>query len=198
MRVLDLFSGLGGFSQPFRDRGHEVVTLDIDPGFNPDIVADIREIRYPSLSLEGDFDVALASPPCNEFSLPGLLRGFPRKHTHEATALVARTMLLVAHIRPTWWVMENPRAMLRKLIGKPDQSVYLCNFGNLSQKATDLWGHFPKLRNPWPCAPHEKAPRDLESKRSSRSGTLGLTDPAERAKMPYGLGEELCKRMEKA
>lgn len=38
MRVLDLFSGLGGWSAAFRDRGHEVITLDIEPKFKPDIV----------------------------------------------------------------------------------------------------------------------------------------------------------------
>ena len=41
MKVLDLFSGLGGFSQAFKDRGHKVTTLDNNPEFNPDICIDI-------------------------------------------------------------------------------------------------------------------------------------------------------------
>jgi len=44
MRVLDLFSGLGGWSQAFKDRGHEVVTVDIAPKFAPIICKDIMEL----------------------------------------------------------------------------------------------------------------------------------------------------------
>ncbi len=198
MRVLDLFSGLGGFSKPFKDRGHEVITLDIEARFEPDVLADVREIRFPGLPpIDRSFDVVLASPPCNEFSLPGLLRGFPRKRTHEAVGLVASTFRLIAEMRPRFYVLENPRAMLRTIIGKPRETVFLCSFGSPFQKATDLWGRWPgEIRRP--CAPHEAAPRQLDRKRCDRSGVLGLKDPAERAKLPYGLGEELCKRMEAA
>ncbi|MEE9181260.1 MAG: class I SAM-dependent methyltransferase [candidate division NC10 bacterium] len=62
MRVLDLFSGPGGFSQPFRDRGHEVVTLDNEARFEPDVLADIRRIRFPGLPpIKQSFDQVLAS-----------------------------------------------------------------------------------------------------------------------------------------
>jgi len=30
MKVIDLFSGLNGWSQPFKDRGHETFTVDLD------------------------------------------------------------------------------------------------------------------------------------------------------------------------
>jgi hypothetical protein len=65
MRVFDLFSGLGGFSAAFRDRGHEVVTVDIEERFHPTIRADVRTLRGEP----GLFDVVLASPPCQEFSM---------------------------------------------------------------------------------------------------------------------------------
>ncbi|HLW72145.1 MAG TPA: hypothetical protein VKS22_16165 [Candidatus Binataceae bacterium] len=35
---LDLCSGLGGASQPAKDRGWKVIRVDIDPRFKPDIV----------------------------------------------------------------------------------------------------------------------------------------------------------------
>lgn len=37
MKVLDLFAGLGGFSQAFRDRGHYVFTIDNNKEFNPSL-----------------------------------------------------------------------------------------------------------------------------------------------------------------
>ena len=57
MNVLDLFSGLGGWSAAFKDRGHAVTTLDIEPKFKPDIVKDILEIK--SIAEIGKFDLYL-------------------------------------------------------------------------------------------------------------------------------------------
>ena len=68
LRCLDLFCGLGGFSAAFEDSDRwDLTTVDINERFNPDIVADVFELR-PS-DLEEDFDVVLASPPCTSFSL---------------------------------------------------------------------------------------------------------------------------------
>ncbi len=190
MRVLDLFSGLGGFSEPFRDRGHEVITLDIDARFKPDVVADVRKIRYPSLNLSGEFDVVLASPPCNMFSKARAFHGWPWKETADALALVTCAFRLIAEIHPRWHVVENPEGRLRMFIGPPKQTVHLCDYGSKWQKPTDLWGDYPgELPNPNRCAPHESSP-------NYRLVMKKVRDPALRAKLPYGLGEELCKRME--
>ena len=43
MRVLDLFSGLGGWASAFLDRGHEVVTTDLDLAFGCTVTGDIRD-----------------------------------------------------------------------------------------------------------------------------------------------------------
>lgn len=188
MRVLDIFSGLDGFSQPFKDRGHEVITIDINPRFKPSILADARKIRYPSLSLNGKFDVVLASPPCEMFSRARAWHGYPEDKTSEALGLIACTFRLIAEIKPRFWVVENPRGRLRVFIGSPKETIYLCSYGLRWQKPTDLWGVYPgrlRLR----CAHHESSPRSKLKMKTMR-------DPAERAKLPYALGEELCKRME--
>lgn len=183
-----MFSGLGGFSNPFRERGHEVVTLDIDAKFEPDIVADVLEIRYPSLSLDGEFDVVLASPPCQLFSRARARWGYPIDETTEALGVVAASFRIIAEVMPRWWVVENPTGRLQELIGPPKEKIYQCSYGREFQKPTDLWGNYPrKLR--LPCAPHTASP--------SGKVYLKMRNPAERSKLPYGLGEELCKRMEK-
>jgi len=45
-RLLDLFSGYGSVAEIFRERGYEVVTLDIDPIFNTDIQTDVLAWRF--------------------------------------------------------------------------------------------------------------------------------------------------------
>lgn len=40
MKVLDLFSGLNGWGAAFRDRGHHVVSLDLEPKFGADFQLD--------------------------------------------------------------------------------------------------------------------------------------------------------------
>lgn len=208
MRVLDLFSGLGGFSQPFKDRGHEVTTLDVNPKFRPDVVADVRKIWYPSLSLHGSYDVVLASPPCNAFSIVRAWRGWPPELERDGLALVSCTFHLIAEMAPTWWVVENPRGRLRRYIGPPRQTVHLCNFGREFMKPTDLWGRWPggKLKDPRPCAPHNSSPNGIVEIKNMKRRTGAMAQEsgwskeasALRAKLPYGLGEELCRRMEAA
>src|SRR6056297_1166871 len=65
-RILDLFCGLGGFSQAFAESDRwAVTTVDIEGRFDPDIEADVLELRPSDLP---DADLVLASPPCKCFS----------------------------------------------------------------------------------------------------------------------------------
>ncbi|GAI29454.1 unnamed protein product, partial [marine sediment metagenome] len=64
MLMVDLCCGLKGASKAMTERGWTVITLDISPDFEPDIVADVRGWSY-----QGETpDLVWASPPCNEFS----------------------------------------------------------------------------------------------------------------------------------
>ena len=97
--------------------------------------------------------------------------------------------------------MENPRGLLRNFIGPPRETVFLCAFGSRYQKATHLWGSYSgDLRRP--CT-HEDHVGVTNADRMSEGQRTGYQyaptrDAATRAKLPYGLGEELCKRMEAA
>ncbi len=97
MKVLDLFSGLGGWSQAFLDRGHEIVTVDNDEKFKPDICADMMILSAGSFGNPGKFDVILASPPCNCFSVMTISRywtpdGRPKEGAQYGISLVAHTI----------------------------------------------------------------------------------------------------------
>ena len=80
MKVLDLCSGLGGFSEAFVNSGHEVLRIENNPLLqdvpHTDII-DIFDVRdlLEDVAIENpdpffhDIDLILFSPPCYEFSL---------------------------------------------------------------------------------------------------------------------------------
>lgn len=200
MKVLDLFAGLGGWSGPFIERGHDVTTLDIEERFDPTIRADALTVG-PNL---GGYDIVLASPPCEAFSVASIgthwsggLRAYePATATaRTALALVHWTVAAVESMRPRFAVIENPRGMLRKL-GVLDRyervTVTYCQYGDTAMKPTDLWGlpfpgawaPRPMCKNGDPC--HEAAPR------GAKTGTQGKGDAAARAVIPHELALSIC------
>lgn len=81
MNVLDLFSGRGGWHTAFKERGHNIVTLDsdVDGRFGADFRDDILTIgSLLKLEKHGPFDVILASPPCTAFSVAAMGKNWTR------------------------------------------------------------------------------------------------------------------------
>ena len=205
MRVVDLFSGLGGWARIARERGHDVTTLDLDPRFGADVVEDVASWDPPA-ELVRSTALLVASPPCEAFSNLGARRnwnpdGSPRSSAAFAGLdAVAATLDLVARIEPRWWVLENPRAQLRRVVAErwPEVSatrrtVTYCAYGEPMQKPTDLWGAFPPslglappCRKGDPChAPSPRglvdAPRDSALGRRNRRGNLTMAKAQARA-----------------
>ena len=211
-RVLDLFSGLEGWSAGFKDRGHHVTTLDLDPRFGADIQADIL-----SINALGKFDVILASPPCETFSTMTIARywtggtgAYQPKHEDGCAgalcecrsvvglALMNKTFELIDKAQPRYYVIENPRAVMRKVAPVPPTlTTWYCRWGRPYAKPTDLWtnieGEFPICRNRNPD--HAPAPRGSRTGTQGENAALvaphGRRSPAElaalRALVPYRL-----------
>lgn len=211
MKVLDMFSGLGGFSQAFKDRGHTVVTIDIEEKFKPDICVDIMNVTSKEL-LEGygEFDIILASPPCNCFSVASIYRHWNTDKTIkgetelDAIRLVLHTIELIQALKPKYWVMENPTGMLRKVIGLPHYVISQCQYGRSIMKPTDLWGRLPDSFIAKKCKPgsscHEKASRSAKAGVQGINNSfsnLGMRGKDERAKIAYGLSTAICLACEK-
>lgn len=207
MRVLDLFCGMKGWSRPFLDRGHEVFTTDIDPAFQPDLTIDFLKFRIRHLPWQPD--VILASPPCEAFSTMVMGRnwthaGEPKTEKAEiARVLVKRTRAFIDIARPSFFVIENPRARLRSLgylAPYERRTVWYCRLGEPVAKPTDLWGGFPpSLVLPEMC--HNGNSDHIAAPRGSRTGTQGVgrgkADAAVRAKIPYGLALTVCLAAER-
>lgn len=200
VKVLDLFSGLGGFSEGFKRRGHDVFRVDWNHTFEVDLLADVRRLTPDDIPWRPD--VLLASPPCERFSVAAIRHywsGTPSPLTEEAVDNVRKTVALVELLEPRYWLIENPRGMLRKLDLIPYRHWYttLCRYGSGRMKPTDFWGHLPSnwafrtpcCRGDW-C--HPNAPR------GSKTGVQELkatTDYALRAMIPLSLSFNLERAM---
>ena len=66
VKVLELFSGTHSVGKVCKDKGWNVISLDIDG--NADINISILEWEYKNNYKKGDFDIIWASCPCATFS----------------------------------------------------------------------------------------------------------------------------------
>jgi hypothetical protein len=114
--MLDLCSGLKGASAAMRERGWEVVSVDIDARFEPDVVADVRgwcwEGKRP--------DLVWASPPCTEFSRESM--PWSRRGVVPDMSIVAACVALARQVDARFWLVENTRGAIkwfRPLLGEP-------------------------------------------------------------------------------
>lgn len=105
MRMLDLFAGTGGASQVMRERGWQVVSVELEPHHRPDIVADVR-----ALPIRGHFDLLWASPPCTEFSRESM--PWCRTGVAPTLDLWNATRRAIEELSPTWWIIENVRGAI--------------------------------------------------------------------------------------
>lgn len=201
---LDLFAGLGGFSQAFEDSENwKVVTVDIEERFGTDIQADVMDLGPGGLP---DPDVILASPPCNVFSKAAAWQehwdadGEPQtEDARESIALVFHTIGLIRALSPDYWYLENPEGHLRRFLGHPTGMVTYCQYGEKFRKPTHLWGdHAPMTyracSNGDDC--HLSKGRREEEGCGNHPAQALPRDPAERAKVPRELSEAILEAVE--
>lgn len=167
--MLDLFSGRGGASRAMVERGWHVTTVDNDPQFAPDIVADVTGLEWTT-----PVDLLWASPPCTEFSresMPWCATGMPPD-----VSLVSASLRVIDMCSPRFWVLENVRGAVRYL--EPLLGVPAFRTGPVY-----LWGKLPPgllpVLKPW----KEKITGE---------------DPARRAELPYELSYAIATAVERA
>ena len=168
MRMLDLFAGLGGASQAMKDRGWDVVTVDNNPDFSPDILADIKTWEWGGSSV----DLVWASPPCEEFSREFM--PWSKTGNDPSMELLAATIRLIGQIKPRFWIIENTRGAVKwfkTYLGPP---AWISN-------PVYLWGVFPPL---------DRIRLNMGKEK------LSSTKSAERAKIPYQLSLAVARSIE--
>ena len=197
MKVLDLWCGTKSATKAFEDAGCEIVSVDIDPKFNPTICKDIMEVTVEELAALGPFAFAWASPDCRVYSIANLHSrhfkdGVPI--TDEARAQnqrVKHTLYLLENLAPLW-ALENPRGMLRTQLFMnryPRVTISYCQYGDHRMKPTDLWGKFPMMWQSRPmCSPGDSC--HVSSPRGAAAGTQNQSR-RQRIQVPYELGKSL-------
>lgn len=198
---IDLCSGLGGFSAAFRDAGWEVVTVDIDPRFEPTVCADITKAGLygeianatKTTDLRERFSkiIVLASPPCERFSLA--CHTWPKTGIQRALQIVGACLETISLVKPDSWLLENPKGRLRWFLGTPRGTIRLSDYGAPYLKPTDYWGNvaLPMLDETIPARIYLRPMRhDIKS---ASPIYLSGSDKAGRAKMPYGLSQAILE-----
>lgn len=222
---VDICSGLGGFSEDFDTRGWVVYRYELNPnsairgiaGDTITTIGDILEMELDQFPMNPE--ILVASPPCTTFSVASIRYHWEKlpdgtikpksEACKTAIKLVKKILEIIEYTKPKFWIIENPRAMMRRVmndiigIGKPTQTTFWCSWGERNYKPTDLWGIIPPMIFPEPVE-WEKAPR------GSRTGTQGVKRdrdagmPKElsvnmlRSIIPYQFSNALCLATEKA
>jgi site-specific DNA-cytosine methylase len=188
--LIDLCSGLGGFSKAFTQSSDwQVVTVDIEKKFKPTLVADVRKILESPENFSSFWtlkpDLILASPPCTHFSLANPI--FPRVGIYESLSIVGACLEIIANMKPRFYILENPKGRLRWYIGEPVLRRNLITFGYKTVKPSDFWTniHF------------ESFPRDSSRNPDGISFANNVPgDSAKRALIPLGFSEYVKSKVE--
>lgn len=209
MVVLELFAGTRSIGKAFEAAGHTVYSVDWDKKFpNIDLYADIGTLTKEDIvELCGGIpDVVWMSPDCTSYSIAAIR--YHRKKNEETEELdpVSEYAIfcdqvnshiinvIVNEVKPKYFFIENPRGGFRKMRfvrDIPRYTITYCQYGDTRMKPTDIFTNHPNPEFKPPCkngAPcHQAAPR------GSHTGTQGLKNSVERARIPEALCQHIVK-----
>ena len=152
MRVLDLFSGIGGFSLGLQRAGMQTVAFcEIDPFCRRvlekrfpgvPIFDDIRTLTKRSLQEAGvtsdaePIDLICGGFPCQPFSVAGNQRG-----DQDDRYLWPEMLRVISEVRPTWIIGENVPGIINmaldNVLSDLENLSYACQTFNIPACAVD-------------------------------------------------------------
>ncbi len=195
MSVVDICSGLGGWSDGFALEGFNCLGVEINPKvakmYKHDVVVmDVKTLDGHRLK---DFDVIVGSPPCRDFSVLTYLSN----HLHwkrppdpeKGLELVHAFLRIVEEANPRYWLMENVPNLQKWLPLKPTVSR-----ARLSPTMTrTFWGRFPTFLIPQSNKPPLIGHRSKDPKKRGWSPYTGAFKSWERARIPLSVSRALAR-----
>jgi site-specific DNA-cytosine methylase len=201
MKVLELFAGSRSIGKASEILGYQVFSSDLINFEKIDYVTSILDFDINKVPFHPD--IIWASPPCTAFSVAAIGKNWTKDGDNYIAKnpradfgleLVKKTIEIIKILKPTYFFIENPRGMLRKMpimANLNRQGVTYCQYGDTRMKPTDIWTNSlkwiprPMCKNGDAC--HIAAPR------GSSTGTQGLKGAYERSKIPEDLCIEILK-----
>ena len=160
MKVLELFSGTGSVGKVCKEKGWEVLSLDLK---DADININILEWDYKKYN-PGDFDIIWASPPCHTFS--HLRKSWiGRKLKVHNGVICTKEMIqndidtiglpilrkaeeIINYFKPKYYFIENPQnGRMKEYIDKPFYDVDYCKYADWGyRKKTRIWTNLENFK----------------------------------------------------
>ncbi|HBX50154.1 MAG: DNA (cytosine-5-)-methyltransferase [Bacteroidetes bacterium RIFOXYA12_FULL_35_11] len=145
LKYIDLFSGSGGFSLGFENKGFQnIFAIDIEPSFcetykynfpkHKLIKKNICELSDSEISYHKEFeeiDVVIGGPPCQGFSMAG---NIGRKFIDDPrNKLFKEFIRVVKVVKPNFFVMENVARLYNHNKGETRKEI-INDFQNIGYK----------------------------------------------------------------
>lgn len=147
MKALDLFCGLGGWSDGLAMEGFNVLGVEIEPKIaelykHEVIIADVRDLNG---KLFQGYDLVVGSPPCRDFSAlaPLSFRWKKPLDVKNGLSMVIAFFRVIHEVQPKYWLMENVKGLVPHLTIKP--RCYPKLAPNMKRV---FWGNFPPFLIP--------------------------------------------------
>ena len=146
MKALDLFCGLGGWSDGLAYEGFNVLGIEIEPKIaalykHDCIIADVKTLDPTQFK---GFDLIVGSPPCRDFSILAKTLGHTWKRPPDPKGkglkLVKAFLDIIEIAKPKYWLMENVPGLAEYLPIKPRVKTRL---GKGMIRC--FWGNFPSF-----------------------------------------------------
>lgn len=167
VNVLELFKGTGSVGTCIKEKFPDwnIVSLDIQKKFNPDICINIMEWNYKEYPV-GYFKIIWASPECKIFSmLQNTLIGRKwktKEHLEQERkknwCFVLKVLEIIDYFKPEVYFIENPYYSAMKDI--PEMKILssfhfdYCAFGFPYKKPTRIWSNIALISKTCDCKKH--------------------------------------------
>ena len=198
--LLELFSGTGSVGRAFRDKGWDVISVDIKRSFRPTLHMDVSEFDVERDLAGRKIDAIWASPPCTFYSKARTSCVTTPEELEASDALVRKVLAVGEALGGNLpMFIENPHSGKLKSRGILDhlsmRVVDYCKYGKPFRKRTSIWTTNTDWTPSRPLCRYDCAATTADGKRHAQYAQRGPhRDGQQRFTLQqlYSIPSELC------